>query len=454
MTNLRLLRKVALVTVAALVFAACGDDDAADDTGSANSTSTADDNASGAADETNQSATTDDGTATENPNAAAPDLAGTELTYWLMGDNASAFEELVAPFTEETGISVNVEAIPWDSVNDRLTTAVASGDGPDVTQIGLSLLPTFIEAEALMDVSAMVGDYPNMTDENFPSGVSAAALNPDGSVYSFPWVSDTRVLFYRSDLLTEAGYDSPPTTWDEMLEIATKLAERGDDQYGYYIPQWDAPLPIAYTWQAGGDVINAAGEVDLETPEFAAAVDHYLAFYEAGVVPTNSDFDQALGFITGATPMLVSGPYLAGAINDQAPELEGSWGVTTVPGNAAGTSLFAGSNVGVWSNTEHPEAALELISYLSAPSTQLAWFEQTNELPAVTGALDELKAGGDPTVAVYADQLADSRLLPLNPEWDAIGAEILNTLNAIALTGEDKDAALAALYQTVEDMTG
>jgi len=429
MTNRRLLRKVALVTVAALVFAACSDD---------------------AGDEP----ITADSTATDNTDTAAPDLAGTELTYWLMGGNASGFEELVAPFTEETGISVNVEAIPWDSVNDRLTIAVASGEGPDVTQIGLSLLPTFIEAEALMDVSSMVGDYPNLADANFPSGVSAAALNPDGSVYSFPWVSDTRVLFYRSDLLSAAGYDSPPATWDEILEVATKLSERGDDQYGYYIPQWDAPLPIAFVWQAGGDVVNDAGEIDLQTPEFAAAVDHYLSFYDAGVVPTSADFDQALGFITGATPMLVSGPYLAGAINEQAPELEGSWAVTTVPNNDAGTSLFAGSNVGVWSNTEYPDAALELISYLAEPSTQLAWFEQTNELPAVTGALDELKASGDPTVTVYADQLADSRLLPLNPEWDAVGGEILNTLNAIVLTGEDKDAALAELYSTVEGMTG
>jgi multiple sugar transport system substrate-binding protein len=438
MINQRLLRGVSIAAVATLAVTACGSDDA--------------DTADSVSGTTPSEAVVDD-TVAASEETAAPELEGTELTYWLMGDNTSAFEELVEPFTESTGISVNVEAIPWDSVNDRLTTAVASGDGPDVTQIGLSQLPTFIQGEALMDVSAMVGDYPSLADANFPSAVSADAMNPSGAVLSFPWVSDTRVLFYRSDILSDAGYDAPPATWDELLEIATALSERGDDQYGYYIPQWDAPLPISYTWQAGGDVTNDAGEIDLETPEFGAAVDHYLAFYEAGTVPTNSDFDQALGFITGAAPMLVSGPYLAGAINDQAPELEGSWGVTTVPTDATGTSLFAGSNVGVWSNTEHPEAALALISYLAEPETQLAWYAQVNELPAVTGALDELQAGGDPTVAVYAEQLADARLLPLSPEWDAVGGEILNTLNSIVLTGEDKDAALQALYATVKEMT-
>lgn len=429
MINRRALHRVAGLAVAVMAVTACG-----------SGTDDGDDEATPAG------ATATDAAGSET---AGGELAGTELTFWLMGDNATAFEELVAPFSEETGVTVDVEAIPWENVNDRLTTAVASGEGPDLTQIGLSLLPTFIEAGALMDVSGMVADHPNLADDNFPSGVSSAALNPDGAVHSFPWVSDTRVLFYRSDILAEAGYDEPPSTWKEIHEVAAALAERGDGQYGYYIPQWDAPLPIAYTWQAGGDVVGDDGQITLDTPEFREAVDHYLAFYETGVVPTDSDFDQALGFTTGTTPMLVSGPYLAGAINDQAPELAGSWGVTTVPSHETGTSLFAGSNVGVWADTEHPEAAMALIAYLAEPETQLAWYEQVNELPAATAALEELKAADDETVAVYAAQLADSKLLPLDPEWDAVGSEILETLNAIALTGQDKDAALDALFASV-----
>lgn len=422
MNNRRLFRRVACLAAAAMVLTACGSSD-------------------GPAAETTEAGATEE----------ASGLAGTDLSMWLMGDNASAFEELIAPFTEETGITVDVEAIPWDNVNERLTTAVASGEGPDVAQIGLSLLPTFVEAGALMDVSDLVGDHPALADDNFPSGVSADALNPDGGVHSFPWVSDTRVLFYRSDILGEAGFDEPPATWEEMHTVAQALSARGEDQYGYYIPQWDAPLPIAYTWQAGGDVINEAGEIELDTPAFHEAVDHYLAFHESGVVPTNGDFDQALGFITGTAPMLVSGPYLAGAIRDQAPELEGSWGVTTVPTHETGTSLFAGSNIGVWSGTEHADAAMALIAYLAEPETQLAWYEQVNELPAVSAALEQLKDGDDETVAVYAAQLEDARLLPLDPRWDAVGSEILDTLNAIALTGEDKDAALAELFASVDD---
>ena len=53
-------------------------------------------------------------------------IAGTTLTVWTMED-ATAFEALIAPFEERSGVSVDVEAVPWDAVNDKLTTAVASG---------------------------------------------------------------------------------------------------------------------------------------------------------------------------------------------------------------------------------------------------------------------------------------------------------------------------------------
>ncbi len=432
---------LALIAAAMMVFSACS--------GSSDDTATT----AGGGPDTTTTTQTDGGTATttEGESGNTDDLAGSTISFWIMGDTATAFEALIADFTAETGVTVEVDAIPWDAVNDRLTTAVASGGGPDVSQIGLSHLPSFIAGETLLDVSEYVDDYPNLARDNFPDGVMDALNGPDAT-YSFPWVSDTRVLFYRSDILAEAGFDSPPTTWDELMEMAAVLAERGATDYGYYIPQWDAPLPIAYTWQAGGDVIGADGSVDLETPEFLAAVDHYLEFYDKGLVPISGDWDQALGFITGAAPMLVSGPYLAGAINDQAPELEGSWNVTTVPTGLNDTSLFAGSNVGVWSNTDQPAAALALLDYLAQPSTQLAWYAAVNELPAASAALAELQAGDDANVAVYADQLSRSRLLPTLAGWDALGWEILTTLNSIALAGADKDEALADLFARVDEI--
>lgn len=379
-----------------------------------------------------------------------PPAETTTLTVWVMGDSGARLEEALAPFTDETGIEVDVQAIPWDNVNDRLTTAVASGEGPDVTQIGLSHLAAFLEAGVLEDLSGHLADHPNLDPANFPSAV--ADLNPDGGLFSVPWISDTRVLFYRSDILAEAGIDEPPATWEELRAAARTLAARGDGQYGYYIPQWDAPLPVAYTWQTGTDVIADDGSIRLDTPGFREAVDHYLGFYEDGSVPTAGDFDQAAGFVSGTAPMLVSGPYLAAAIREQAPDLEGAWGVTTVPTNTTGTSLFAGSNLGVWKGTENLDAALQLLDFLTDPATQVAWYQATGELPAVTAAFDDPALADDPLVAVYAEQLQDSKPLPVSTAWDEANQALLQALNAIALTGADKEQTLAGLFATIEEI--
>jgi multiple sugar transport system substrate-binding protein len=384
---------------------------------------------------------------------AAP--AGTEasgpLTVWVMGDSGANFETLVA----DSGIEVEVVAIPWDSIDEKLTTAVASGSGPDILQIGLSKLRTFADAGALLALDDEIADHPALDPANFPDGVAGTATAVGGEIVSIPWTSDTRVLFTRTDILAEVGIDAPPATWDELREDAAILAQRGEGQYGYYIPQWDAPLPIEITWSNGGDVIDADGNVDFDTTEFQAAVDLYTGLYADGSVPTNGDFDQTQGFISGVAPMLVSGPYLGKGVTDSAPELDGLWQASPLPaGDGGSVSLFAGSNLGVWHNTDQKDAALDLLEYVSQPEQQLAWYGLTGELPTVKSALADEELNSDPNVQVYTDQLATAKVLPLVSNWDgAVGTELLNALNAIALTGADRDSTLADLVAKTKDLT-
>ncbi len=378
-------------------------------------------------------------------NASAED---TTLTVWVMGDSSANLEQLVAPYVEDSGIEVEVVAIPWDAIDERITTAVGSGDGPDVLQIGLSKLRTFADADVLMDLTDAVADHPAIDPANFPSG---AASSVGDALVSIPWVSDTRVLFTRDDILAEAGIDAPPATWEELLEDAATLSARGDDQYGYYIPQWDSPLPLEMTWSFGGDVVADDGTLDFDTPEFHAAVDTYLQLYSDGSVPVNGDFDQTQGFVSGIAPMLISGPYLASSISDAAPELDGSWSVSLIPGGDGNdpVSLFAGSNLGVWKTTENTDAALGLLEYLSEPATQVEWYSIQGELPAASEALADSTLTSDPLIAVYTEQLASSNALPLVPNWDGeTGSALLEALNSIALQGADRDATLEALFAT------
>ncbi len=376
------------------------------------------------------------------------------LTIWVMGDSGTNFQKLVAPFTKKTGISVNVVAIPWGNVGQKLTTAVASGSGPDIVQIGLSNLRTFADAGALMDLSKKISGYSNLTSNKFVDGVAGKATAIKGKIVSVPWIADTRVLFYRTDILSAAGINNPPKTWTQLRADAKTLTARGAGMYGYYIPQWDSALPVVLTWGAGGDVINKSGNVDLNTAAFKSAVDLYTGLYADKSVPSNSDFDQTQGFISGVTPMLVSGPYLAQAIKSSAPNLDGKWKVAVLPSDKTNTSLFAGSNLGVWHNTKRPMGSLKLLDFLSMPATQLRWYAISGDLPTVKAALANPNFKSDPLVKVYSEQLKNAKLLPLISNYEGgLGSEILKALNTIALTGADKATTLAALYKATSGMS-
>lgn len=381
-------------------------------------------------------------------------LAAGPLTVWIMGDSGTNFSQLVAPFTAETGTEVEVVAIPWDSIDEKLTTSVASGAGPDIVQIGLSKLRTFADAGALLPLDKLLATYPGLAPENFADGVAGKATAVAGQIVSVPWISDTRVLFYRKDILEAAGIANPPATWDQLRADAKVLTGRGEGQYGYYIPQWDSSLPVVMTWDQGGDIIDADGNVDFNTPAFVAAVDLYAGLHADGSVPKNGDFDQTQGFISGIAPMLVSGPYLAKAIAGSAPELDGKWGVTTLPKAVAGTSLFAGSNLGVWFNTDQQDDSLKLLEFLSKPATQVEWFKLNGELPTVKAALTDPALAADPLVEVYAAQLLDAKVLPMVPNWDGgVGADLLKALNTIVLTGADRASTLEGLNGAVEGIS-
>lgn len=375
--------------------------------------------------------------------------SSTTLTVWTMEDSAK-FSQLLQGFTKQTGIKVQVDAIPWGNVDDKLTTAVASGHGPDVTQIGLSDLSSFIAAKALKNLAPYVRSHPALADKNFPKGISSKKINPPGQVLSVPWVSDVRVLFYRKDIFAQAGISGPPTTWAQLFADAKKLAARGGNNYGYYIPQWDSALPVEWTWDAGGTVLDKNGKVTFDTAAFRKAATFYWGFYRAHLVPTASDFDQTQGFISGAAPMLISGPYLQGLVDGAAPQLKGKYGVAPLPSNRTHTSLFAGSNMGIWRNTKHLQESLKLLDYLAQPSTQLQWFKLANELPTNLAALDSKSLTSDPFNQVYTKQLQNAWLLPpLVPAWNKISGYLLDALNSVALKGANANGALATLNQEV-----
>ena len=181
-------------------------------------------------------------------------------------------------------------------------------------------------------------------------------------------------------------------------------------------------------------------------PAFASAVDLYTGLHADGSVPKNGDFDQTQGFISGIAPMLVSGPYLAKAIAGAAPELDGKWGITTLPkGRASGTSLFAGLQHG--RVVQHRRAGrVAEAARVPVQAGNAARVVQAQRRAAHGEGRARRSDASLPTrwCRSTAAQLADAKVLPMVSNWDGgVGSELLKALNSIVLTGADRDSALA-----------
>lgn len=178
------------------------------------------------------------------------------LDVWVMGDSSDDIKRIADAYSEETGQAVNLQSIPWGSVYDLLLTAVASGEGPDVLQMGTTLMPEMVDAGALLDLTEQVNSVPEFATDNFFPGI-VQTTEYDGAYYGIPWYTETRVLFYRTDLLESVGYPDGPETWDDLYDAATKLADRGPEMYGVDLNPKEPIQGFFYARQNGSPLFDA-----------------------------------------------------------------------------------------------------------------------------------------------------------------------------------------------------
>ena len=107
------------------------------------------------------------------------------------------------------GIAVSVQQIPWTAAHEKLLTAFAGDATPDVAQLGNSWVPELAALGALAPLDARARPRPRLPRATI-SRVSGTAMSSTERSTACPWYVDTRLLFYRRDILREAGFPAPP----------------------------------------------------------------------------------------------------------------------------------------------------------------------------------------------------------------------------------------------------
>ena len=181
--------------------------------------------------------------------------------------------DLLKDWEKENDCKVNLTVIPWDNYEETYTTALNSGEGPDVGYMYNEMFPTYIDAGAVEDMSSYVTDEDKKEYKYLSNG------NMMDGQYGWPLVTGVPfVLYYNEDILTELG-EKAPETWDDFARICQEATKDTDgdgkvDQYGFACGMNTSDIGAmqilnAYyysaLWQNGGQVYND----DLKSVSFA-----------------------------------------------------------------------------------------------------------------------------------------------------------------------------------------
>lgn len=380
------------------------------------------------------------------------------IRMWAMGREGEVVGELVKEFeAAHPGIRVHVQQIPWSAAHEKLLTSHVGGSLPDVGQLGNSWISEFGTLKAVEPLDPWLAEGGFGREQYFGGIYDTNVL--DGVTYGLPWYVDTRLLFYRKDLLARAGYAAMPTDWASWKECLRAVAKRGGAKhYGIFLPTNEWMQPVVLGLQSGSTLLADGGTRGaFRGPEFRRAFDFYLSLYREGLAPTYGLQDIANMYQElerGTFAMVVTGPWNLGEFSRRLPDsLQGAWGTAVLPGpDGPGVSFAGGSSLVMFKGTKHPAEAWALISYLSQPEQQVRFWRLTGDLPARREAWADTALIADARTRAFGEQLERTAPCPMVPEWEEIATRVLEQSDRAIRGAVTPDSALANLDRIVDQL--
>lgn len=385
--------------------------------------------------------------------------ADTEVTLTVLaadyGDRTTSpssayWEDLTDRFTEDNpSITVEVEMVPWERLDDTLAQRVADGAVPDLAQAN-----TFADyaAEGLLYPAEDLVSTPTRSDFLAPL-VSAGEVRYQQ--YGLPFASSTMRLFYNQELFDRAGVAGPPETWEELRGAAEAL--RGAGVAVPYSLQF-APGAVqeeALTWllAGGGGYTDAVGGYALDSDANAETLawlkENLIDEGLAGPDPSAQGRAQAYGgFLSGQVGMLLAHPNLMGA----ATQAGVSFGHADLPSRDGGFTSPAGISdwLLAFRDGGRGEEAGTFLDFLYRADNWAAAASRFGVVPTTYTASDRLLEDEEHRrLWPFVDQMPGATLLPLNKgSWPQVRDHLDGALAAAVAEGGDPAAELAAVQST------
>jgi multiple sugar transport system substrate-binding protein len=354
----------------------------------------------------------------------------TVLRFWAMGREGEVVTQLLPDFERShPGIRVKVQQLPWTAAHEKLLTAFAGDTTPDVCQLGNTWIPELAALNALEPLDRYAAASPVVQAVDYFPGIWDTN-RIDGTLYGVPWYVDTRLLFYRRDLLARAGFPAPPRSWPEWKRMLAAVTNARADQHGILLPLNEFEPLLALALQQDEPLLRDDGRWgNFSGAGFRRALGFYLEMFQRGWAPplgTAAISNVWNEFGRGRFVFYISGPWNISEFQRRLPaEQQDSWMTAPLPGpDGAGASIAGGSSLVVFRRSRHQAAAWRLIEFLSQPSVQRRFHALTGDLPPRRTTWSDPELIRDVYARAFREQLERVKPAPKVPEWERIATEM------------------------------
>lgn len=275
-------------------------------------------------------------------------------------------------------------------IEDLYTSAFLLGNAPyDIIYMDVIWTPKFAAAGWLEDLTAEFSEA-ELSAFSAPD-VDGGRYN--GRLYRIPIRSDAGMLYYRKDLLAEAGLN-PPATFGDILDFSKIAQDKGLVQWGYLWQgrQYEgaSAMFVEVLKGFGGFWVDPDSlEVGLDQPEAIEAVEFLLGTIQEDVSPpgvtTYIEEDTRRIFQNGNALFLRSWPYVWPLANQDNSNVKGKIAIMPLVGTPGhpGGSCLGGWGLGIAKTSTHKEEALRLMRFITRPEIQKKYILEAGYVPSV-----------------------------------------------------------------------
>lgn len=386
-----------------------------------------------------------------------------DLTMWLMERSVpeEAQDWLVEEFeSQHEDSTLTIQHQPWAGIVELLQTSLPDAEQtPDLVEVGNTQASTFTSVGAFSPVDDMLDELGG--DSLIESSLDAGSW--DGTTYTPPLYAGSRIIYYRKDLLEDAGIEVPQTL-EELGDAAIQLNEANPENTegftGIYLAAADPKTLEGWLFTHGGDYAtqdeDGTWKGELSSPESLDGLREAQRVMDEGseYVQDSNETVQAAGelFSAGRVGFLSGLPYMEDEI-DQEMWDQDQIGVIALPGLAEGepgVTFAGGSNIGISAASQNQELSQEVLKLVYSEEFQSLLASEGGWVP---GNLDYADALEGPGAEPFRVAVENSKLTPNTPSWGVVDSSQLpaEIWTRIA-EGDDVEQVAEEIDSEIEDV--